>query len=181
MRSSPVPASPRRRSDMEQRPVLLNSCKFAATAAEARFRIDAPIAPSRATVVIGADLAGADVVREVAGLDWHTARFYSCAPSANGGDPDGLILTSIDRTTTPLAAELDGVDAVVVVAATAEAASAAATIGAACTVRGIMTVGVVLPSDATTGAMSALRPHARVLMVPGDSEDLAELLRAIRA
>jgi hypothetical protein len=45
-----------------------------------------------------------------------------------------------------------------------------------------MTAGLVLtPGRLTSDALMALRPAARVLMVPADEDDLLELLRAIRA
>ncbi len=57
-----------------------------------------------------------------------------------------------------------------------------ATIGAACQVRGIMTAGLVLtPGRLTSDALMALRPSARILLVPADEDDLLELLQAIRA
>jgi hypothetical protein len=160
---------------MQMRPVLLNSCARAATAAEARFRIDVPIAPSRATRIVALDEDAAQVVRHVGEAEWNTARFYTT-------DLQGLRLTTMEGTEVPLAEELEGLDATVMVAATDYGAEAAATIGAACTVRGIMTAGLVLAAAHDIGtALSALRPHARVLMVPADEEDLTELLRAIRA
>ena len=67
--------------------------------------------------------------------------------------------------------------------ATTEADGAAATtIGEACTVRAIMTAGLVIgePQPSAT-TVAALRPHARVLLVSGDEHDVVELLTALRA
>jgi hypothetical protein len=161
------------------RPTLLNSCAKAATAAEAAFRLDYPLAPSRGTRVVGLDPAAAIVVRRVAGLPWHHARFY---PLARSEGIDDVEMEGVDRAVFGLAGELIGVDALVMVATTDEGANAASIIGADCTVRGIMTAGLVLVSgEPVDGALNALRPHARVLMVPADEEDLVELLKAIRA
>lgn len=154
-----------------------------------------PIAPSRATRVIALDDAAADVVRRVAEGSWNTARFYSCLPGNGGDGPEGtdsvagLRLLTTDGNpgnTVPLVGELEGVDATVMVATSDAGAEAASTIGAACTVRGISTAGLILVEGALVSspvgdALSALRPHARVLLVPADEEDLVELLRAIRA
>jgi hypothetical protein len=168
------------------RPILLNSCARAATAAEARFRIDVPISPSRATRIVALDGPAAEVVGRVAARDWNTARFYSCPQGqdteTDAGAIQGLRLRTMDGEDVQLVDELDGVDATVMVAATPEGSAAAATIGAACTVRGIMTAGLVVTAASDVGAaLTALRPYARVLMVPADEEDLTELLRAIRA
>jgi hypothetical protein len=153
----------------------MSSCARAATAKEAAFRIDYPLAPARATRVVGFDTHAVDVVRSVAEHDWSQARFYS----ATG---PGLELVTMAGESRPLADVLDGVDSLVMVAATGEGSEAVATIGAACHVRGIMTAGLVLtPGRLTSDALMALRPAARVLMVPADEDDLLELLRAIRA
>ncbi len=156
-------------------PALVSSCARAATAKEAAFRIDYPLAPARATRVVGFDPHAVGVVRSVAAHDWNQARFYSAAGS-------GLNLVTMAGDSRPLADVLDGADSLVMAASTGEAAEAVATIGAACHVRGIMTAGLVLtPGRLTSDALMALRPAARVLMVPADEDDLLELLRAIRA
>jgi hypothetical protein len=172
---------------MHTRPTLLNSCARATTAAEARFRIDIPIAPSRATRVVALDQESADVVRRVSERSWATARFYvwDGAPisvNGNGASPDALRIQAMDGSAVTLGDELDGVDAAVMVASTDEGAAAASSIGLACTLRGIMTAGLVLSdSSRVSAALSALRPHARVLMVPAEEEDLVQLLTALRA
>lgn len=167
--------------------LLLSSCARAATAAESRFRIDTPIAPSRATRVIAIDDESAPVVRRAAERRWVSARFYTCegqfSPSrSNGSSVDGLRLRAMDGAAALLGEELAGVDVAVMVATTDEGAAAASAIGGACTLRGIMTAGLVLSDGVgVSAALSALRPHARVLMVPAEEDDLSELLTALRA
>jgi len=156
-------------------PALLSSCARAATAKEAAFRIDYQLAPARATRVVGFDAHAVEVVSSVAGQGWAQAQFYSVT------DP-GHQLVTMSGQARPLGDELDGVDSLVMVAATGEHAEAVATIGAACQVRGIMTAGLVLtPGRLTSDALMALRPYARILLVPAEEDDLLELLRAIRA
>lgn len=172
---------------MQQRPTLLNSCAKAATAAEARFRIDYPLAPSRATRVVALDDAAVAVVRRVAELPWATARFYTsdglgAFPTGAGAAPDDLALRTAEGAEVVLRDELEGVDAAVMVAGSDGGAAAASSIGLACSLRGIMTAGLVLSDGAqVASALTALRPHARVLLVPGDEEDLVQLLTALRA
>jgi hypothetical protein len=172
---------------MHTHPTLLNSCASAATAAEARFRIDAPIAPSRATRIVALDEEAAEVVRRVAEQPWATARFFTREESVDtvdgaGASPDDLRMRAMDGSVVTLGEELAGVDAAVMVAATDEGAAAASSIGLACTLRGIMTAGLVLSDGArVSAALSALRPHARVLMVPAEEDDLVHLLTALRA
>jgi hypothetical protein len=60
---------------MANRPILANSCALAATAAEARFRIDAKPQTPRATSVVALDDGAMVLVRELAGQEWNAARF----------------------------------------------------------------------------------------------------------
>jgi hypothetical protein len=173
---------------MQIRPTLLHSCARAATAAEARFRIDAPIAPSRATRIIALDEWAAVVVGHVAEQTWATARFFTWdddspgSTNGRGRAADSLQLRSMDGRLVLLGETLNGVDVAVMVAAGDAGATAAESIGRACTSRGIMTAGLVLSDDAhVSRALAALRPHARVLMVPAEEDDLVQLLTALRA
>jgi hypothetical protein len=168
------------------RPILLNSCARAATAAEARFRIDAPIAPTRATRVMALDPGADPVVRRVASQPWHHARFFVFTsprlPDGVGGDVADVILRSVDGSDSWLSEELDGADVVVMVATANDGAAMASAIGGACTLRGIMTAGLVLSDGRdASAAVSALRPYARVLMVTKDENDVSEVLTALRA
>jgi hypothetical protein len=143
------------------RPILANSCARAATAEEARFRIDRPIG-GRAALVVALDDDAAEVVERVAEKPWHGARFVR---ATDGFDED---LTDTD---------------VAVMVATADAdARAAAAIAQACAARGIMTAGLILGDPLeVAAAVSALRPYARNLMVTDDEDDVAEVLTALRA
>jgi hypothetical protein len=166
------------------RPVLLNSCAMAATAAEAAYRIDAPIKPSRATRVLALDAGATPIVREAAGREWASAQFYLCELQEGGTDPmAGTVrLRTMDGAPAGLDGELTGVDVVVMVATSDAGAEAAAVIGAACTVRGIMTAGLIHSDGALAGrATAALRPHARFLQSSADEDDLLEILTALRA
>jgi hypothetical protein len=167
-------------------PVLLNSCAKAATAAEARFRIDVPIAPSRGTRVIALDGGATAVVRQVSELPWANARFFTCKVPENLADGAGWLadveLRDIDGVQTRLSEQLVDADVVVMIATADDGALCASAIGGACTLRGIMTAGLILGDRKTVGAaVSALRPHARVLMVTADMHDVSEVLTALRA
>lgn len=164
------------------RPILLNSCARAATAAEARFRIDAPIAPNRGTRVVALDDGAAAVIRRVAGQHWARARFFTFSGAAPSGAAPELLLRGVDGALSRLSVELRGADVAVMVATAGDGAEAAHAIGDACASRGIMTAGLVLgfPND-VRATVSALRPYARVLMVTQDEHDVSEVLSALRA
>jgi hypothetical protein len=91
------------------------------------------------------------------------------------------VLTSTTGAESRLSAELAGADVVVMIAASNEGAEVASAIGNACTLRGIMTAGIVLPGGPAEAAIAALRPHARVLLATQDHDDVVEVLTALRA
>jgi hypothetical protein len=158
-------------------PILANSCSRAASAAEARYRIDAPIAPSRGARVIALDDGAAAVASRVAGQEWASARFLVCE-----GDCGAPRLRGLSGAEAELVEQLEGADVVVMIATEDSGAACAHAIGKACWERSIMTAGVVLGDGSQAEqAVAALRPHARVLLPSGDESDVAELLVALRA
>jgi hypothetical protein len=168
---------------------LLSSSARATTADESRFRLDYPLAPARAVRVVALGPAAASMVRRVADLPWDTARFLVVddtrpaddAGRASNADAADFGLHKLDGSATSLGLELVDVDVTIMVASTDSAAAAAATIGAACSVRAIMTAGIVIGNDWTQTTVTVLRPFARVLMVSADEDDLIALLTAVRA
>ena len=158
----------------------LSSCARAASAAEARFRIDAPVESRRARV-IALDEPAADVLRSVAALSGPAPGSSSATPSAEAGDADDVLLRGIDGSPAVLSGELAGAHVVVMVATQDSGADCAYAIGKACWERAV--------HDRRTGARrrvadprrrAALRPHARVLLPTADESDLVELLTALR-
>jgi hypothetical protein len=151
------------------RPTLLNSCAWAATAREAAFRIDKPPAYVRTSRVFALDPGAAGVVRDLARMPWHDTRFL---PVFDAGT---------------LADELDDADFAMMIATADDGAAAAYAIGHACRERGITTAGIVLDLGglglhrAATEAVTALRPHARVLLVTEDRQDIVEILGEVGA
>jgi hypothetical protein len=168
---------------MTSTPILANSCARAATAAEARYRIDAPI-ESRAARVIALDGPAAEIVGAVAQHGWASARFFVCE-NVRAGRPDvpaEFLMREIDGAPTTLEAVLDGAHVAVMIATEDAGAGCAYAIGKACWERGIMTAGLVLGDGLDTeDAVAALRPHARVLLPSADETDVLELLTALRA
>jgi hypothetical protein len=145
------------------RPILSNSCARAATAEEARFRIDRPIG-GRVAVIVALDDDAANVVDRVAERPWRGARFF------HTGDRSRL------------AEELADADVAIMIATADADADTASEIAQVCARRGIMTAGLILGGRVeVAAAVSALRPYARNLMVTEDEEDVAEVLTALRA
>jgi hypothetical protein len=158
----------------------LSSCARAASAAEARYRIDAPVESRRARV-IALDEPAADVLRSVAALEWASARFFVCDSVGGSGEADDVLLRGIDGSPAVLSGELAGAHVVVMVATQDSGADCAYAIGKACWERAVMTAGLVLGDGSRTlAAVAALRPHARVLLPTADESDLIDLLTALR-
>jgi hypothetical protein len=170
---------------MTARPILGSSCARATTAAEMRYRIDRPIRGRAGARIIGLDTGADAIVERISRQPWGHARFFSLAePVGDVGDGGSASVTlrDADGAVSSLLAELENADVVVMVATTESDAAAATIIGAACTVRGVMTAGLVIGERALVGAtVAAVRPHARVLMVSGDERDVIDVLTALRA
>jgi hypothetical protein len=155
-----------------------SSCARAATAAETRYRIDAPIVSSRGARVVALDAGAAAVAARVATQPWGNARFFSCEALGQ----DKLAIRGIGNAPADLDDQLADADVVVMIATEDSGAAAAYAIGKACWERSIMTAGVVVAvGDEGRQAVAALRPHARVLLPSADESDVTELLTALRA
>jgi hypothetical protein len=166
---------------MAHRQILANSCARAATAAEARYRIDAKPQTPRSTSVVALDDGALTLVRALAAQEWNRARFLGLPDGADGDYADLQLLT-VAGEPVRLSEELAEADFVMMIATGGRGADAASTIGDACTLRGIMTAGLVVGGDGEThAALTALRPNARVLLVTGDEQDATELLAAVGA
>ena len=170
---------------MTARPILGSSCARATTAAEMRYRIDRPIRGRQGARVVGLDQGADAIVDRISREQWGHARFLSLAqPVGDVGDGGSASVTlrDADGVVTSLLTELEEADVVIMVATTESDAAAATIIGAACTVRGIMTAGLVIGERVLVGTtVAAVRPHARVLMVSADERDIIDLLTALRA
>jgi hypothetical protein len=170
---------------MTARPILGSSCARATTAAEMRYRIDRPIRGRRGARVIGLDKGANAIVERISHEQWGHARFFTLAePVGAVGDrgSESVTLCDTDGGTSSLLVELEDADVVIMVATTESDAAAATIIGAACTVRGIMTASLVIGERTVVGdTVAVVRPHARVLMVSGDERDVIDVLTALRA
>jgi hypothetical protein len=165
------------------KPILGSSCAKATSAAEMQYRIDRPIRGRSGARIIALDAGARAIVERISLEPWGHARFFSLAEpvgDVGGRGSQAVFLRDADGRTSSLVSELDAADVVIMVATTHADAAAATIIGAACTVRAIMTAGLVI-GEGVDATISALRPHARVLLVGGDERDVVDLLTALRA
>jgi hypothetical protein len=169
---------------VERRPTLLHRCALAATAAEARFRVDYPNSTTRASRIIALDNEAASVIGRVSEGPWQGAHFLTYQKASFGRDPldPDALLRSPDGTETLLSDELEGADVAVMIAAADRDAEGASIIGRACALRGIMTAGLVVGlGGGSDGPISALRPYASMLVVATAEDYVPEMLTALRA
>jgi hypothetical protein len=174
-------------------PILASSCARATTAQESRYRINTPIPGRRGARVVALDDHAATIVRRAAQQQWNGARFFTLEVGAPGAEGAGALLPGgngvvdialhgADGTSSRLTDELAEADVAVMVATTDANPEAAEAIGRACARRGIMTAGLALGEREAVGrTILALRPHAQVLLVSADEQDLTEVLTALRA
>ena len=107
---------------MQPQPTLLSSCARATTAAETRYRISYPEFTRRDSRVIALDEQAADIVRQLAGQPWSGGHFLVFESAL----PDDALLRPAVGGTALLSEELDGADAVVMVATAQASAEACA-------------------------------------------------------
>ncbi len=129
-------------------------------------------------------------MRRIAEAPWNGAHFLtyvSKTAGAKGLDslPVDASLKAVDGSDARLSDELDGADVVVMIAAAGGASDAAAVIGNACFIRGIMTTGLIVASGGdrveVEQTVLALRPYAAMLVVSTSEEYIPEMLTALRA
>jgi hypothetical protein len=169
---------------------LPSDCARAATAEEARYRVDYPNSKPRASLIVALDDRAAAITRELETASWNGARFLSLigrSKSVQGLDsiPLDLDLRESSGAVVRLNEMLAGSDVVVMIAGAGEAKDEAGIIGASCAARGIMTTGIIVEDGAGSKeverTLGALRPNARMLVVASDADYVREMLTALRA
>lgn len=148
------------------------------SAAEARFRIQAPNSRPRAIKVIALDPGGADAVRRLANGGWRHATFFTV------GRPGEI--TSLDGTASAVDDEIRTADLVVMVTSAEGRAHVAAEIGRACSDRRVNTTTLILDAiDASEEALSKtlaqVRPWSLMLVLAADEQYIADMMAALRA
>jgi hypothetical protein len=161
------------------------------SAAEARFRIDAPNSKPRVVKVIALDEPSEHVVKRVAERGWQRASFFTSlkfdgAPRDGEGWSMQAWLSDLAGRTKTLVEEVASADLVVMVASSGTRAQAASVIGEACAVRKVMTTALIIGSehssdDELSKTLASLRPYASMLVIATGDEYIEEMLAALRA
>jgi len=160
---------------------MLSESARMASAAEARFRIQAPNSRPRAITVIGLDTGGADAVRRLAGSSdaaWQRARLFTA------GRPGEL--HALDGATSSVEHAIESADLVVMVGSAEGRAHAAEAIGRACSSRRVNTTTLIVgaidaPEDALARTLAQVRPWSLMLVLASDEQYIADMMTALRA
>ena len=170
---------------------MLSESARVTTAAESKFRIDYPNSKPRATKVIALDPPSEAVVKRLAQGKWQQASFFTSlkfdgAPRSGEGWSMKAWLSDLAGRTKDLIDEVASADLVVMVASAGTKPKAASVIAEACSVRKVMTTALVIDSQAKSDddlskTLSALRPHAAMLVIASNDDYIDEMLAALRA
>ena len=158
---------------------MLSESARMSSAAEARFRVQAPNSMPRAITVIALDVDGERVVRDLASGGWQNARFFTSF-SADGA------LTGITGANRTIADEVDASDLVVLVAGPGGRADSAARIGQACSLKPVMTTGFVVGAAGASDAelsktLAQLRPWSLMVVIANSDDYIDDMMTALRA
>ena len=172
---------------------MLSESARMSSAAEARFRVQAPNSTPRAIKVIALDAAGEAVVRRLAGAGWHHATFFTAASRGESGDPTDRPPASTDDSIADLAGgrrnvtdEIHTADLVVFVAGPGGQAGAASRIGQACSLRRVMTTGFVVGVSTASElslskTLAQLRPWSLMVVIANSDDYIDDMMMALRA
>lgn len=167
-----------------------SDCARAATAEEARYRVNYPNSKPRTSKIVALDKGATAIARELETGSWNGARFLSSLGRAKGVQgldsiPLDLDLQDTSGAVVQLTGELTDADVVVMIASAGEAPEDAGVIGKSCAERGIMTTGIIVEAGADAVSvertLTALRPNVRMLVVASDADYVPEMLTALRA
>lgn len=147
---------------------MLSESARAASAAEARFRIQAPNSRPRATTVIALDAASEPVLRRLAGESWSRATFLQ-APVGE----------------TELRDQIDQSDQVIMLATAGGRADAAEAVGRACSRKRVTTTALVVGTENATEpelskTLVQLRPWSLMVVIAGSDDYITDMMTALR-
>jgi hypothetical protein len=159
------------------------------SAAEARYRIDAPNSRPRAIKVIALDKPSERIVKDLAERTWNRAAFFvapAFGEAPRQGESFAGWLGDLAGRTTNLVDEVNGADLVVMVATAGQDVPAASIIGEACSLKRVATTALVIggpavPDAALSKTLTQLRPWSLMLVIASAEDYIGDMLTALRA
>lgn len=162
---------------------------MAATAAEARFRVEYPNSQKRVTRIFALDDIAASVMALIVEQSWNDAHFLK-PDFAVDVDPETMQasdfpLLGSGKDKTSLVEELEGADQIVLISSGSDNVGAAEVIAREAFHRNIMTAGLVLgegqEKPQIDDVVNILRPFTSVLVVASENDFVPAMLSALRA
>ena len=163
----------------------------ATTAAEARFRIEAPNSLPRVVTVIALDAASEAIVKRLAErVSKHTHFLIASSFASNLATTAPLsvrcCLSDLAGRASRLVDEIDAADLVILVATPGANAPTSQMIGEACRLKGVMTTALVVghaaaSEESLSRTLAQLRPYAPMLVLANSEDYVADMLTALRA
>lgn len=166
---------------------MLSESARMSSAAEARYRVQAPNSRPRRVKVIALDPASESVVRRLSETPWANAAFLTAAAlSDENGRPANGWLRDMAGTSRDLIDEVAAADLVLMVATPGGRARAAALIGEACSQRQVMTTGLVASADGSdeeglSRTLAQIRPWSLMTVIANVDDYIDDMLIALRA
>ncbi len=148
---------------------MLSESTRMSSAAEARYRVQAPNSLPRVLKVVALDDAGEAVVRHLALGAWKHATFYSAATFTRNLDE-----------------EVGSADLVVFVAGPGGTARDVEVIGRACSDHRVMTTALVIgvgtaSDEALSKTLAQIRPWSLMVVIANADDYVSDMLTALRA
>jgi hypothetical protein len=157
------------------------------SAAEARFRIQAPNSSARFIKIIALDSGSDGIVKRLAEASWNHAAFFTARipKSEQGFSADGW-LTDHTGATRSLINEVATADLVVMVATAGVDAQVASIIGEACSLKRVMTTALVVggqsaSDEALSKTLAQIRPWSLMVVIADADDYIEDMLLALRA
>jgi len=169
---------------------MLSESARMSSAAEARFRVQAPNSKPRAIKVIALDSASEPVLQRLAGASWEHTTFFRVS-SGNGGRvpnpaaPPGT-LTDLSGQPANIQTEVNDADLVIMLAAPGGRAEAAAAVGQACSRRRVMTTTLIVGNntaseEALSRTLVQVRPWSLMLVISRTDDYISDMMTALSA
>jgi hypothetical protein len=168
---------------------MLSESARMSSAAEARYRVQAPNSMPRTTKVIALDAPSEQVVRRLAEASWSDVTFLSAIAwhdDHTPGRPAEGWLNDLAGHRHSVADEVRVADVVIMVATAGGNAEAASTIGAACSLQRVTTTALIVGAssasdEALSSTLAQLRPWSLMVVIGDDDEYIGDVLLALRA
>jgi hypothetical protein len=147
------------------------------SAAEARFRVQAPNSLPRAIAVVAVDPAGEEAVKRLASTGWAHATFLTAADRG---------LRDLAGQTRNIDDAISASDLVILVAGPGGHAHPVSRIGEACSLRRVATTGFIVGASAASDSdlsrtLAQIRPWSLMVVLARNDDYIDDMLTALRA